>query len=78
MTTCNLSSEEERARLVDVDRLTSDVDSGSDPVLNNIVAMVASYFKVPTSLVSIIERDYQVFKARVGMEIERTSREMSL
>lgn len=78
MTTCNLSSEEERARLVDVDRLTSDVESGSDPVLNNIVAMVASYFKVPTSLVSIIERDYQVFKARVGMEIERTSREMSL
>jgi len=41
------------------------------------VAMVADYFQVPTSLVSIIERDYQVFKARVGMEPERTSREMS-
>lgn len=39
--------------------------------------MVSSYFKVPTSLVSIIERDYQVFKARVGMEPERTSREIS-
>lgn len=77
MTTCNLSPEEERARLVDVDRLTSDLESGSDPVLNSIVLMVSSYFKVPTSLVSIIERDYQVFKARVGMEPERTSREMS-
>lgn len=77
MATCNSSPEEERARLVDVDRLTSDLESGSDPVLNSIVAMVASYFKVPTSLVSIIERDYQVFKARVGMESERTSREMS-
>lgn len=77
MTTCNLSPEEERARLVDVDRLTSDLESGSDPVLNGIVAMVSSYFNVPTSLVSIIEREYQVFKARVGMEPERTSREMS-
>ncbi|WP_256574695.1 GGDEF and EAL domain-containing protein [Pseudomonas sp. PA15(2017)] len=63
--------------MVDVDRLTSDLESGSDPVLNSIVAMVSSYFEVPTSLVSIIERDYQVFKARVGMEPERTSREMS-
>jgi len=77
MTTCNSSPEEERARLVDVDRLTADLESGSDPVLNSIVAMVSSYFKVPISLVSIIERDYQVFKARVGMEPERTSREMS-
>lgn len=77
MTTCNLSPEEERARLVDVDRLTSDLESGSDPVLNSIVEMVSSYFKVPTSLISIIERDYQIFKARVGMEPERTSREMS-
>ena len=77
MTKCNLSPEEERARLVDVDRLTSDLESGSDPVLNSIVAMISDHFKVPTSLVSIIERDYQVFKARVGMEPERTSREMS-
>jgi EAL domain-containing protein (putative c-di-GMP-specific phosphodiesterase class I)/GGDEF domain-containing protein len=77
MTTCNLSPEAELARLVDVDRLTSGLESGSDPVLNSIVAMVSSYFNVPTSLVSIIERDYQVFKARVGMESERTSREMS-
>ncbi|MER0041473.1 GGDEF and EAL domain-containing protein [Pseudomonas sp. MGal98] len=77
MTKCNLSPEQERARLVDVDRLTSDLESGSDPVLNSIVAMISDHFKVPTSLVSIIERDYQVFKARVGMEPERTSREMS-
>ncbi len=78
MTPCNLiSPDEERARLVDVDRLTSELESGSDPVLNGIVAMVSSYFGVPTSLVSIIERDYQVFKARIGMEPERTPREMS-
>ncbi|MDH0746823.1 GGDEF and EAL domain-containing protein [Pseudomonas sp. GD03842] len=77
MTQWNLSSEQERVRLVDVDRLTADLQSGSDPVLNGIVTMVAEHFGVPTSLVSIIERDYQVFKARVGMEAERTSREVS-
>lgn len=77
MTKCNLSPEEERARLVDVDRLTSDLESDSDPVLNSVVAMISAHFQVPTSLVSIIERDYQVFKARIGMEPERTSREMS-
>ncbi|WP_339420734.1 MULTISPECIES: sensor domain-containing phosphodiesterase [unclassified Pseudomonas] len=77
MTTSNSSPEDERARLVDVDRLTADLESGSDPVLNSVVAMVSSYFKVPTSLVSIIERDYQIFKARVGIESERTPREMS-
>ncbi|WP_017906718.1 sensor domain-containing phosphodiesterase [Pseudomonas asplenii] len=72
-----ISQEEELARLVDVDRLTADLESGSDPVLNSVVAIVSAYFGVPIALVSIIERDYQVFKARVGLEPERTPREMS-
>lgn len=72
-----ISPQVERVRLVEVDRLTSDLESGSDPVLNSMVAMVSEYFGVPTALVSIIERDYQVFKARIGMEPERTPREMS-
>ncbi|KPZ10730.1 GAF domain protein [Pseudomonas amygdali pv. ulmi] len=77
MTLTNLPSPQERARLVEVDRLTSDLESGSDPVLNSVVAMVSAYFGVPTAMVSIIEREYQVFKARVGMEPECTPREMS-
>lgn len=78
MTLCNLiSPQEERARLAEVDRLTSDLQSGSDPVLNSIVNMISAYFGVPTALVSIIDRDYQMFKARVGMEPEYTPREMS-
>ncbi|MCW2292359.1 EAL domain-containing protein (putative c-di-GMP-specific phosphodiesterase class I)/GAF domain-containing protein [Pseudomonas sp. BIGb0408] len=78
MTSCNiLTPQEERARLAEVDRLTSELEIGSDSVLNSVVAMISAYFGVPTALVSIIERDYQVFKARVGMEPERTLREMS-
>ncbi|RMR01993.1 GAF domain protein [Pseudomonas savastanoi pv. glycinea] len=77
MTLTNLISPQERARLVEVDRLTSDLESGSDPVLNSIVTMVSAYFGVPTVMVSIIEREYQVFKARVGMEPECTPLEMS-
>lgn len=68
---------DERLRLAEVDRLTSDLASGSDPVLNSVVAMLCGHFEVPTALVSIIDRNYQVFKARVGMVAERTPREMS-
>ncbi|KPY44135.1 hypothetical protein ALO48_200036 [Pseudomonas syringae pv. rhaphiolepidis] len=77
MTLTNLPSSQERARLVEVDRLTSDLETGSDPVLNSVVAMVSAYFGVPTVMVCIIEREYQVFKARVGMEPACTPREMS-
>lgn len=77
MTLSNFPSPQERARLVEVDRLTSDLETGSDPVLNSVVAMVSAYFGVPTVMVSIIEREYQVFKARVGMEPACTPREMS-
>jgi EAL domain-containing protein (putative c-di-GMP-specific phosphodiesterase class I) len=77
MTMSNFQSPQERARLVEVDRLTSDLETGSDPVLNSVVAMVSAYFGVPTAMVSIIEREYQVFKARVGMEPACTPREMS-
>jgi len=68
---------DERLRLAEVDRLTSNLVSGSDPVLNSVVAMLCAHFQVPTALVSIIDRNYQVFKARVGMVAERTPREMS-
>lgn len=70
-------AQNERLRLVEVDRLTSAIANGSDPVLNSVVSMLCGYFQVPTALVSIIDRDYQVFKARIGMEGDRTPREWS-
>ena len=50
--------QDERLRLVEVDRLTSELSSGSDPVLNSVVSMLCAYFNVPIALVSIIDRDY--------------------
>ncbi|WP_419736298.1 EAL domain-containing protein [Pseudomonas sp. COR18] len=70
--------QDERLRLVEVDRLTSELSSGSDPVLNSVVSMLCAYFNVPIALVSIIDRDYQIFKARIGMALERTPKELSI
>lgn len=68
---------DERVRLVEVDRLTGDLPSGSDPVLNSVVAMIAAHFGVTSALVSIVDRDFQVFKARIGLALDGTSREVS-
>lgn len=70
--------QDERLRLVEVDRLTSELASGSDPVLNSIVNMLCAYFDVPTVLVSVVDRDYQVFKAKIGLADDRTPRDVSI
>jgi EAL domain-containing protein (putative c-di-GMP-specific phosphodiesterase class I)/GGDEF domain-containing protein len=68
---------DERVRMVEVDRLTADLESGSDPVLNSVVAMISAHFHVPTALVSLVDRDFQIFKAKVGLDVECTPREYS-
>ncbi|WP_225920150.1 putative bifunctional diguanylate cyclase/phosphodiesterase [Pseudomonas vanderleydeniana] len=70
--------QDERLRLAEVDRLTSALSSGSDPVLNSVVSLLCAYFDVPIALVSVIDRDYQIFKARIGLALERTPKEMSI
>ncbi|WP_033727893.1 sensor domain-containing phosphodiesterase [Pseudomonas parafulva] len=70
--------QDERLRLVEVDRLTSELAGGSDPVLNSIVNMLCAYFDVPTVLVSVVDRDYQVFKAKIGLADDRTPRDVSI
>ncbi len=72
-----LSSLDEQTRLIEVDRLTADFKNGSDAVLNRVVAMMLTHFGVPTALVSIVDRDHQIFKARIGFEFERTDRAFS-
>ncbi|WP_084304314.1 sensor domain-containing phosphodiesterase [Phytopseudomonas flavescens] len=68
---------DEPMRLAEVDRLTADLKNGSDPVLNRVVSMISAHFGVPTALVSVVDRHYQVFKAQVGFELQRTPREFS-
>ena len=55
-----------------------DLLSGTDDVdLSELVQLTARMFGVPIALVSLVERDRQVFKARVGIEACGTDRDIS-
>lgn len=62
----------EHMRLAEVQRLTAHIACGTDEVLNSIVAMVSAHFNAPMALVSIVDDLYQLFKAQVGCQAERT------
>lgn len=42
-----------------------------------IVDLAAHLFRVPIALVSIVGRDYQIFKARIGLDVCETGRDIS-
>ncbi|TVV71641.1 putative bifunctional diguanylate cyclase/phosphodiesterase [Sphingomonas solaris] len=55
-----------------------DLLSGTDDVdLDQIVQLAARLFDVPIALVSLVERDTQTFKARVGIDVCGTDRHIS-
>ena len=55
-----------------------DLLGGSDDVdLDQIVQLAARMFDVPIALVSLVERDSQTFKARVGLDVCGTDRNIS-
>ncbi|MGC5799481.1 putative bifunctional diguanylate cyclase/phosphodiesterase [Sphingomonas sp. NFX23] len=55
-----------------------DLLSDSDDVdLNEMVKLAARLFDVPIALVSLIERDTQTFKARIGLDVCETARDVS-
>ncbi|WP_156680891.1 putative bifunctional diguanylate cyclase/phosphodiesterase [Sphingomonas profundi] len=55
-----------------------DLLSGTDDVdLSELVQLTARMFDVPIALVSLVERDSQVFKARVGIDACGTDRDIS-
>lgn len=45
-----------------------------DPLLDEVVKMAASYFKMPISLITILDRKRQWFRARTGTELQETPR----
>ena len=51
--------------------------SSADPRFDRIVRLAASLFNVPTALISLVDRDRQWFKARVGMLATETPRDIS-
>lgn len=52
-------------------------DRGEDPVLDAITRFAANHFDVPLVLVSLVDRNCQWFKSRVGIEVSETSRDLS-
>lgn len=53
------------------------LDTPADPYLDTLVRVVRELFEVKTVLVSLIDRDRQWFKARLGLEIAETPRSVS-
>ncbi len=65
---------ERLTELVDLNLL----DTAPDDALDRITEAAASYFGMPITLVSLIDRDRQWFKSRVGLDTEETGRDVSL
>lgn len=52
-------------------------ESNSDEVFDKVVSIAAEFFDAPISLITIVERHRQWFRARVGIDVSETPRETS-
>ena len=66
--------EEKRLRALDEYRL---MDTPEEPDFDRRVQLAAALFDVPMVLISLVGHDRQFFKARVGLDVCETSREVS-
>ena len=53
------------------------LDSGSDPDLDDLVALAAALCAAPISTITFLDSHRQWFKARVGVSVSETSRDIS-
>lgn len=67
----------EQARLALLQR-TALLDTPPEPELDRIVSLAAAIFNTPTALLSLVDHDRQWFKARYGMALRETPRDVSL
>ncbi len=65
--------DDEPGRLLALQRYAI-IDSGTDPQFDKIVALVRDVLDVPIATVSLIDRDRQWFKAKVGIDGVETDR----
>jgi diguanylate cyclase (GGDEF)-like protein/PAS domain S-box-containing protein len=70
----NLFNETQRQLAIDAYGLANDV---GELGLDGIVRLASHFFDVPIALVTLVERDRQLFLAREGVEICETPREIS-
>lgn len=68
------TNEQSRQHALDSARLT---DTLPEPAYDAIVEVASQICGVPIALVSLIDRDRQWFKARVGLEAQETPRELA-
>lgn len=66
----------ENERLAALDQLRI-VRSDPDPIVDRICTLASDLFSVPIALVSLVGKDEQWFKARVGLEAESTPRDVA-
>lgn len=66
----------ERARLQAVDRYRI-LDTSPEQSFDDITALAAMLLRAPISLISLIDKDRQWFKSRVGLNVEETPRKVS-
>jgi GAF domain-containing protein len=67
---------DEAERQAALDR-TGLMHTGEVPDLQDIVELAARICGVPIALVSLVDHDRQYFKARVGLEVQETPRDIS-
>jgi signal transduction histidine kinase len=53
------------------------LDTPRDPALDGITRLAARHFKAPIALISLVDRDRQWFKSRLGLTLSQTSRAAS-
>jgi signal transduction histidine kinase len=53
------------------------LDTAYEKEFNDIVLLASKICKVPVSLISLVDKDRQWFKARIGLETEETGRDVS-
>jgi signal transduction histidine kinase len=66
----------EAARLDALDRLQV-LDSGAEAEFNEIVELASRICKTPMSLITLVDKNRQWFKAKVGINIDETDRDSS-
>ena len=53
------------------------LDTGAEQVFDDIVALVADICDVPIALVSLVDKERQWFKAKLGLEADETHRDLA-
>ena len=67
------SAEWEERRLAELERLEI-LDTAPEEAFDRVVALASKLMEIPVSLISLIDRDRQWFKAKLGIEAEETPR----